>query len=112
MTYEQFDVVVVPFPFTEAFTNKKRPALVLSDEQNFNGLLKKSIMAMITTATHTPWALDVAITDLKGAGLKAASVVRMKLFTLDDVLVSKRIGTLSQLDIVAVNQALQKLFDF
>lgn len=112
MTYKRFDVVVVPFPFTETSTAKKRPALILSDEQNFNSLLKKSVMAMITTATHSPWALDVAIADLKVTGLKAASIVRMKLFTLDDVLVAKKIGTLSPQDVVAVNQALQKLFGF
>ena len=112
MTYSQFDIVVVPFPFTEASTSKRRPAIILSSKKNFNASTKRSVMAMITTASHAPWALDVPIMDLKLAGLKAASVIRMKLFTLDSVLVIKRIGTLSQGDREAVKQTLQELFEW
>jgi len=112
VTYDQFDVVVVPFPFAEASTLKRRPALILSSQKNFNTSIKRSVMTMITTASHAPWVLDVLITDLKLAGLKTTSVIRMKLFTLDDALVVKRIGALSQNDKVAVRQALQKLFDW
>ena len=84
MTYKQYDVVVVPFPFTDSKATKKRPALIISDATKFNRSTKKSVMAMITTASHAPWALDVSITDLASTGLKAKSIVRMKLFTLDD----------------------------
>lgn len=110
MICEQFDVVVVPFPFTDSSATKKRPALIISSSVDFNAPSKRSVMAMITSATHSPWALDVLIQDLKDAGLKAASIVRMKLFTLDDALVIKRIGNLSEQDKVAVKQTLQKLF--
>lgn len=110
MTYKQFDVVVVPFPFTDSTTTKKRPALVISDATTFNQPVSKSVMAMITTATHSPWALDVPITDGTSAGLKAKSIVRMKLFTLDDALVIKKIGKLSKTDINLVKKSLQQLF--
>jgi len=69
------------------------------------------VMAMITTATHSSWILDVAIADLSSAGLKAASVVRMKLFTLDDFIVVKKIGILAQTDKLAVQKTLQQLFE-
>ncbi len=52
MTYEQFDVVVVPFPFTDTSGTKKRPALVISDAVTFNTPLRRSVMAMITSTTH------------------------------------------------------------
>ncbi|MES1021607.1 type II toxin-antitoxin system PemK/MazF family toxin [Gloeocapsa sp. BRSZ] len=109
MTYSQFDVVVVPFPFTDISATKRRPALVLSNEI-FNTPSHRSVMAMITTASHSPWVLDVAIADLASTGLKAASVVRMKLFTLDDSIVVKQIGILAQTDKLAVQKALQLLF--
>jgi mRNA interferase MazF len=67
--YNQFDVVVVPFPFTDTGTTKRRPALILSDSETFNTQMSKSVMAMITTATHKPWALDVIISDLPSSGL-------------------------------------------
>lgn len=112
MTFNQFDIVVVPFPFTDTSGSKKRPALVLSDAVAFNTLLSRSVMAMITTTTHAPWVLDIPITDLSSAGLRAASVVRMKLFTLDDALVLRQIGTLAQADQAAVKGALQQLFNW
>ena len=47
-TFEQFDVVVVPFPYTDTATSKRRPALVLSDASSFNNKIGQSVMAMIT----------------------------------------------------------------
>ena len=98
MTFEAFDVVVVPFPFTDRSTTKRRPALVLSDAKAFNKRVGQSVLAMITSARNSDWPLDVAIEDLDLAGLPAASVVRMKLFTLDDQLVIRRAGALAKRD--------------
>ena len=109
MSYKQFDVVIVPFPFTDTAATKRRPALVLSDEILFNKSVHRSVMAMVTTVGHSPWALDVKLNDLANAGLTAASLVRMKLFTLDDVLVIKKIGSLSEQDKNAVSDSLKKL---
>lgn len=109
MTYSQFDVVVVPFPFTERTASKKRPALVISDVA-FNQYLMKSVMAMITTTGHLPWLLDVPIVDLAASGLKSPSLIRMKLFTIDDALVLKKIGTLAKSDREIVQHSLKQLF--
>jgi len=38
VTFEAFNVVVVPFPFTDRSTTKRRSALVLSDAKVFNVL--------------------------------------------------------------------------
>jgi mRNA interferase MazF len=61
VTFEAFDVVVVPFPFTDRTTSKRRPALVLSDSAAFNRQVGQSVLAMITSAKHPDWPLDVAI---------------------------------------------------
>ncbi len=98
VSFEAFDVVVVPFPFTDRSTTKRRPALVLSDARNFNQQVGQSILAMITSAKNSDWPLDVEIKDLDSAGLPSASVVRMKLFTLDDQLVIRKAGTLAESD--------------
>jgi mRNA interferase MazF len=110
VTFKQFDVVIVPFPFTDTANQKRRPALVISDHSVFNATMGRSIMAMITTASHSPWALDINILDLPSAGLTHPSVIRMKLFTLDDVLVTKRVGALSQVDREATQRVIAKLF--
>lgn len=107
---EQFDLVVVPFPFTDRTATKRRPALILSDQQTFNTPIGQSAMAMITTATHSSWPLDVPIQDLSTTGLQAPSIIRMKLFTLDHALILKSIGKLTDHDATAVKAALQQLF--
>src|SRR5664279_4023431 len=82
--YERFDVVVVPFPFTDSATTKRRPALMISSAKAFNQPAGHSVLAMITSAGNAAWPLDVAISDGTAAGLAVASLVRMKLFTLDN----------------------------
>jgi mRNA interferase MazF len=111
VTFDAFDVVVVPFPFTDRTTTKRRPALVLSDAGNFNKQVGQSVLAMITSAVNSDWPLDVDITDLDSAGLPSASVVRMKLFTLDDQLVIRKAGALSDDDQQRVTNALKQLLN-
>ena len=111
VTFDAFDVVVVPFPFTDRTTTKRRPALVLSDAGNFNKQVGQSVLAMITSAVNSNWPLDVDITDLDSAGLPSASVVRMKLFTLDDQLVSRKAGALSDDDQQRVTNTLKQLLN-
>ena len=98
MTYKVFDVVRVPFPFTDSKSSKRRPALILSDESAFNTPAGHSVMAMITSQQHSPWPLDCSIEDLTAAGLPAPSIVRFKLFTLDHRLVHGKVGELSGSD--------------
>lgn len=110
LTYKAFDVVVVPFPFTDRATNKRRPALVLSDAAAFNVKIGQSVLAMITSKGHSVWPLDVVITDTGAAGLSSPSVVRMKLFTLDQQLIIRKAGTLAPKDRQAVGHSIRKLF--
>lgn len=109
MTFEQFAVVRVPFPFTDRQAAKNRPALVLSDAEAFNTPAGHSVMAMITSAAHPPWPLDCPIEDLGAAGLPAPSKVRFKLFTLDHRLVRGQLGRLGAADGARALETLQRL---
>lgn len=53
---------------------------------------------MITSAKQSRWKYDVNIEGIETAGLPGASVVRAKLFTLDDRLVIGELGELSNRD--------------
>ena len=109
MNYKIFDVVVVPFPFTDQKSEKKRPALVLSDFDNFNNITENCVLAMITSAKNPDWPLDAHIGSIKKAGLPAPSKVRMKIFTLDSRFIIRKIGGLSARDQRGVKASLQKL---
>lgn len=111
VVYKIFDVIVVPFPFTDQNTDKRRPALILSDNEKFNDKTQNCVMAMITSEKNSPWPLDVKIGSIKKAGLPAPSIVRMKLFTLDSRLIVKKLGNLAAKDQDAVKESLKKLMN-
>ncbi len=109
MSFERFDIVAVPFPLTDSATTKRRPALVLSSARFFNLPAGHSVMAMITSAGNAAWPLDVEITDRDAAGLAAASLVRMKLFTLDSRFILRQVGQLAAADCKAVAASMATL---
>ena len=109
MTYKPFDVVVVPFPFTDIKADKRRPALILSSDAKFNKRSGHSVLTMITSQNNPDWPLDTKLTGNHQAGLKAPSKVRMKLFTLDNRLIVRRIGQLTTEDKKAVSISLRSL---
>ena len=97
MICESFDVVEVPFPFSDLPGSKRRKALVLSS-RSFNDQTGNSVLMMITSATRSHWPLDVAIERWSAAGLRKPCVARMKLFTLDNRLILSKSGELSTID--------------
>ena len=90
---DPWELVVVPFPFTERAAMKRRPALILS-KKSFNQS-GHSLMAMITTTMHQPWPGDTNLSGYRDAGLQVPCAVRLKIFTLDNRLILKKTGNLS-----------------
>jgi mRNA interferase MazF len=83
-SFEQGDVVRVPFPYTDRSTRQRRPALVVSKGSlGEDGRLLW--VAMITSAENRAWPDDVAFGETYArAGLPAPSVIRpCKLATIE-----------------------------
>ena len=96
MIFDRWDIVVVPFPFSEKAAAKRRPALVLSNA-TFNAA-GHTVLAMITTRGHHPWPGDCNLEDLGDADLPLPCIVRLKLFTLDNRVILRHLGHLSDAD--------------
>jgi len=109
VTFNPFDVVAVPFPFTDRQAFKRRPALVLSSDR-FNRTHDQSVLVMITSTTGS-WPSDVSLEDWREAGLSFPCKVRFKLFTLENSLVVRKIGSLSVKDTRTVRSALSRHLD-
>lgn len=107
--YKKYSVVAVPFPFTDKDYTKKRPALVISLE-NYQKYNHHCILAMITSAKQSQWKTDISIQDLETAGLPGLSIIRPKIFTLDERLILKVIGELSEKDRISVKNMLSQIF--
>jgi len=83
-SFEQGDIVRVPFPYTDRFARQRRPALVVSR----GGLGENNRLlwvAMITSAENRSWTDDVPFGEAYAeAGLPAPSIIRpCKLATIE-----------------------------
>jgi len=90
--YNQGQVVLIPFPFTDLTTIKQRPAIILSSD-SYNQVHPDVILAAITS--HVPDRLKadeflLAQDDLKAAGLPKPSIIKLgKIVTIDQRLIRK-----------------------
>lgn len=102
-----WDVVRVPFPYTDQPVRQQRPALVIAmpgmDAQP--GLLWA---LMITSVENRGWPGDVAVSDLYAAGLPAPSLVRTEKVATIGMRDAQRIGRLPEADRRAVTTRLRQ----
>ena len=94
-TYKPWDVVKVPFPYTDRPVRQHRPALVVAAGtiEATHGLLW---VLMITSAENRSWDDDVAVSDLATAGLPAPSVIRCAKIATIEARDAERIGFLAE----------------
>jgi mRNA interferase MazF len=104
-----WQVAVVPFPFVEKPSIKRRPALVIST-QEFNSTNNHTVFAMITTAKLETWPSDYALLQPQHAGLVAKSFVRWKSFTLPNELIMRVTGELADEDREALTVQARMIF--
>jgi len=107
--FESGDLVEVPFPFIDAGTTKLRPALVLSS-LGFQRKTGACVLAMVTSAERSRWENDLTLEAWSQAGLRKPSVVRWKIFNLDESLIVGRRGRLEEQDLAAVRKSLVDVF--
>lgn len=92
-TFKAWDVVKVPFPYTDRPVRQHRPAVVVAAGQleADHGLLW---VLMITSAENRRWDNDVVVSDLDAAGLPAPSMVRCAKIATIESRDAERIGAL------------------
>jgi mRNA interferase MazF len=112
MTIYSFgDVLLVPFPFTDQTTTKKRPTIVISSD-SYNQSKPDILLIAVTSQVKTPLQLgEMLITEWSKAGLLKSSVIKPIITTLEKQLVIKRLGKLETLDIRALQSSLQQIIE-
>ncbi len=109
--YKIFDIVKVPFPFSDFLSEYKvRPALVISSYWLFWSKINHSVLLMITSADHSHFPFDTKISNYNWTWLPKECIVRMKFFTIDNNIIISKIWTLHCNDIFTVKNNLNTLF--
>ena len=93
MMYHPFDIVLIPFPFTDLSATKKRPVLVITSEKSqgeFIGL-------QITSKYGYTEVIEINSKDFILESLPKISFIRAdKIFTLSNSIVLYKVGQLSE----------------
>ncbi len=103
---EVWDLVKVPFPYTNRPVQQRRPALVVAVPEA-PGAPALLWVLMVTSAANRGWPGDVVISDLKMAGLPAASVLRSAKIATIEAQDAEWIGSLPMADRMQVATALR-----
>ena len=102
--YKFGDVVLVPFPFTDQSTSKKRPGVVVSSG-DYNCERPDLVIMAATSQIKAPRPFgEITITQWKQAGLLKPSVIKPIFTTVEKKLILKKLGRLGEKD----RQYLQK----
>jgi mRNA interferase MazF len=110
-TYKFGDVILVPFPFTDQSTSKKRPEIVISSD-NYNQSKPDIILIAVTSQVNTILQFgEVLIDDWAGAGLIKSSVIKPIITTLQRNLVIRTLGKLQLPDFQTLENILPQIIN-
>jgi mRNA-degrading endonuclease toxin of MazEF toxin-antitoxin module len=110
-SFNQGDVVLVPFPFTDLSAVKQRPALILSPKR-LNNVRTDLIVAAISSQIPNVIGEDEILlsdTDQRTAGLPKRSIIKLgKIFTIHQGLIRKRLGGVPDSTLESILQKLMR----
>lgn len=92
------DILLVPFLFTNQIGRKQRPAVVISNK-TYNQARPDIILIAITSQVKTiPGFGETLINDWQNAGLLKPSVIKPVIFTIEQMLVKRTLGQITEKD--------------
>lgn len=107
--YNKWEIVVVPFPFTDLTASKKRPALIISP--NSYNLGQDVVIAFVTSQFVLPARYgDYELQKWKEANLPKPSIVRMKFATINKNLIIRKLGELESVDRIEIENLIVTFF--
>jgi mRNA interferase MazF len=103
------EVVLVPFPFTDQTGAKKRPAVIVSSS-GYNASRRDLVIMAITSQVRQPLGFGEAmVTDWQAAGLIKPSLLKPVLTTIEQGLVLRSMGALSEADLHALREVVSQV---
>jgi mRNA interferase MazF len=109
--YEKGDVVLVQFPFSNQAVHKKRPAVIISSN-TYNNISSDVVIMAVTSQIGKAIVIgECLITNWQEAGLLKPSVIKTAISTIEQSLISKKIGRLSQNDLLSMEGTLKEFLD-
>ena len=110
--YNQREIVLVPFPYSDLSSAKRRPVLIVSNNlynKNFPDIL---ICVITSNLFKDDYSAELNDKDLETGILPERSVIKChKLFTIEQTQIIRRFSVISKTKFDEVINMLQKLID-
>ena len=107
---KQGEIVLIPVPFTNLTSNKRRPVIIISNDEYNQTTADMVVTAMTSTPARGPYSFTITTEDLAQGALNRPGTVRMdKIYTLDQSLIVKTCGQVNNLTLARVQAILRSL---
>ena len=104
------DIVLIPVPFTDLTSARKRPVIVISNDQYNSFLEDIVVVAMTSNPSPTRYSFVVTSADLVAGTLNRPGRVRAdKIYTLSQRIIVKRFGRVNDPTLDRIRQMLLDL---
>ena len=105
---EQGDIVLIPVPFTDLSSQKRRPVIVVSNDSYNRASADVIVVAMTSSPAAAPNSFRISSTDLVEGSLNRPGTVRAdKIYTLAQTIIVKKFGKVSPQIIQRIRQMLE-----
>jgi mRNA interferase MazF len=107
---EQGDIVLIPVPFTDLSSQKRRPVIVISNDTYNSRAADMIVVAMTSNPAATLLSFQITSADLIEGALNRPGMVRPdKIYTLAQSIIVKKFGKASPLIVERIRQTLGKI---
>jgi mRNA interferase MazF len=105
------DIILVPFPFTDQSSSKKRPAVIVSTARYNAERADFIIMAITSQIREQSQFGDAVVVEWEAAGLLKPSAIKPVIATIEQSLTIKQLGRLDDNDMASLRQVLGDIID-
>ncbi len=110
--YEQGEIIIVPFPFSDLSSVKKRPVLVLSKQIDNNTSDDIITCGITSNIKDSKYSIFIENKDLDKGQIPTKSRIKVdKLFTLNKRIVEKSVGRINKKTFNEVKKEFFKLIE-
>ena len=107
---KQGDLVLIPIPFTDLSSQKRRPVIVISNDEYHRTSADVVVVAMTSNPTVTRYSFTITSADLMAGSLNRPGTVRVdKIYTLAGSLIVKTFGRVSNATLERIRKLLNDL---
>ncbi len=112
MMYSQRDIVLIPIPFTDLSSSKKRPVVIVSNDIYNESFQDVVVVAITSNLEPVMFSIPIDSAGLEQGQLKVPSLIRPdKIYTLHKDIIVKRLGKASLLTFEKIKKSIGMVID-